>query len=117
MDDVIGDYGLVVRNERGGKLIELAQLNNMLIGCTWFKQHMRCRYAWKSPDKKTQNHIDYILIKKRFRDALSNKKTTPGTYIDSELRGQIIVRLKLEKKNIKTIKPKQEMLRKFLKNT
>ena len=55
-----GQYGLRTRNERGERLIELCQENQLIITNTYFKQHPRKFYTWNSPDGKIRNQIDYI---------------------------------------------------------
>lgn len=70
MEDVVGDNGLEIRNDRGERLMEQTNINDMLYGNNWFKQHKRQLYIYKSPDKKTFNQFDYMLINKRFSKAL-----------------------------------------------
>ncbi|GFO15732.1 craniofacial development protein 2-like protein, partial [Plakobranchus ocellatus] len=38
VDDIVGKHGLGIRNERGEKLIEWCQTNNIIVGNTWFQQ-------------------------------------------------------------------------------
>ncbi|KAK3783881.1 hypothetical protein RRG08_007432 [Elysia crispata] len=73
-DDIIGEYGLGERNERGDRLFEGAKMNEMIIGNTWFEHHPRRLWTWLSNDDETRNQIDYILIDKRFRNGMINIK-------------------------------------------
>ena len=78
VNDIIGPHGLGDRNERGERLIEWAQINQFLVGNIWFEQPLRRRWTWKSPGDGSRNQIDYILIPKRFRNALLTSKTLPS---------------------------------------
>ena len=55
MEDVVGKFGIVNRNERGDRLIEFCQINNLTISNTWFQHHPRKVYAWKSPGDIVRN--------------------------------------------------------------
>ena len=46
-EDTVGPHGLGNRNERG--VIEWAKSHGMIIGNTWFEQHPRRLWTWKSP--------------------------------------------------------------------
>ena len=35
-------------------------------------------YTWITPDGKTRNQIDYIMINTRFRNSVKQAKTYPG---------------------------------------
>ncbi|GFO04704.1 craniofacial development protein 2-like protein [Plakobranchus ocellatus] len=78
VDDIVGKHGLGIRNERGEKLIEWCQTNNIIVGNTWFQQPPRRKWTWKSPGDKTRNQIDYMMISKRYRNALLLAKTYPS---------------------------------------
>ena len=97
-EDTVGPHGLGNRNERGEKLIEWAKSHGRIIGNTWFEQHPRRLWTWKSPGDNTRNQIDYMLINSRFRNALLVAKTFPGADCGSDhvpVCGTI--RLKLKK--------------------
>ena len=51
---------------------------------TWFKEHPRRKYTWRSPDDRTRNQIDYITINNRFRNAVQHTKTYPGADCGSD---------------------------------
>jgi len=57
-----GSFGLGDQNERGERLIEFCNANNMMIANTMFKHHPRHLYNWISPDSKTRNQIDFFII-------------------------------------------------------
>ncbi|GFO08245.1 EF-hand domain-containing protein d2 [Plakobranchus ocellatus] len=70
--------GIGTVNERGSRLIEWCQVNDFIITNTWYQNHVRRQWTWKSPGDRSRNKIDYILIQKRFRNALKTLKLLPG---------------------------------------
>ena len=80
-EKIAGTHGLGNRNERGDRLIEFCQHNNLCVVNTWFQQPTRRLYTWKSPGGTTRNQIDYILINERFRNNVKQVKTYPGADI------------------------------------
>ena len=102
-EKIAGSHGLGNRNERGDRLIEFCQQNNLCVVNTWFQQPTRRLYTWKSPGGTTRNQIDYILINERFRNNVKQVKTYPGADINSD---HIPVVMKLNIKLKKLEKPK-----------
>lgn len=105
VDEVVGDFGLGVRNERGDKLVEFCQEEQLIVTNTWFKLPPRRLYTWKSPQDNpnniVRNQIDYILIRKRYRNGVKSVKTYPGADVPSDhnlLMAKVQVRLKKVKK-------------------
>ena len=47
---VIGKFGFGVQNEAGQRLIEFCQENALVIANTFYQQHKRRLYTWRSPD-------------------------------------------------------------------
>ena len=72
--NIVGPHGLGERNNRGSNLVEWAIAHNMRITNAWFKQHPRRKWTWLSPDQKTRNQIDYIMIGERFKNAIKQSK-------------------------------------------
>ena len=74
----VGSYGIGDRNERGTRWIEWCEAKGMFIVNTWFKEHPRRIYTWKSPGDRARNQIDYITINERFKRGIKQAKTYPG---------------------------------------
>ena len=74
----VGSYGIGDRNERGTRWIEWCEAKGMVIVNTWFKEHPRRIYTWKSPGDRARNQIDYITINERFKRGVKQAKTYPG---------------------------------------
>ena len=98
--DTVGPHGLGVRNERGDQWIEWCNGQDLMVANTWFMQPARRKYTWKSPGDRTRNQIDYITIKKRFRNAVKETKTYPGADIGSD-HVPVICRIQVKLKCIK----------------
>lgn len=106
VENIVGDYGLGERNERGDLLVEFCQEEQLVVANTWFKLPKRRLYTWKSPgDTKInviRNQIDYILIDKRYRNGIKGVKTYPGADIGSDhnpVIGTVSIKLKKIKHN------------------
>ena len=88
MDDgeeaTIGRFGLGSQNERGEHLISFATDNELTVCNTLFEQHKRQLYTWTSPDGKTRNQIDYILIRKGKITCVRNTRTFTGADCGSD---------------------------------
>uniref|UniRef100_H2YWZ5 Reverse transcriptase domain-containing protein n=1 Tax=Ciona savignyi TaxID=51511 RepID=H2YWZ5_CIOSA len=83
-NSTLGRYGLGQLNERGENLVEFCSTNNLSITNTMFKHHPRHLYTWVSPDQKTRNQIDYILLGQKWRSAVKNVRTRPGADCNSD---------------------------------
>ena len=97
----MGPHGLGTRNERGDALVEWCGEKELIVTNTWFKQHKRRLFTWKSPDEKTRNQIDFILTNHRFRNAVRSCKTYPGADCNSDhnlLMANIVCKMRKLKK-------------------
>ena len=63
--EVVGMHSNVKRghNKRGKKLMTFCSRNSFAITNTFFKH--RRKYTWVSPDAKTLNTVDYILVRRK----------------------------------------------------
>ena len=111
--NVMGPHGMGDRNENGTRLIELCEEHNMVIGGTLFQHKEIHKYTWTSPDGRTRNQIDHILINKKWKSSLQNVRTKRGADIGSDHNLVVAnVKLKLRKTKKGAIrKPKFDLER------
>ena len=68
----IGKFGYEEENERGERLLNFCLNNDLRVMNTVFYQKKNSRkWTWESPDGKTKNRIDYILVNNRWKSAVS----------------------------------------------
>jgi len=84
--DTVGAYGLGTTNERGLRLLEFAKSHNLVLANTLYPHKTSRKTTWHSPDGKTHNQIDYVLVGRRFRSSIVQRKTRtfPGADVDSD---------------------------------
>jgi len=70
----------------------------------FFEKKPEKLWTWCSPDKCTKNQIDYILIKRRFRNAILDVETDPNADCDTDHNPLICkLRLRLQHKAEKSV--------------
>ena len=52
-------------NDNGVRIVEFATLKNLVVKTTMFPHRNFHKYTWTSPDGKTHNQTDHILIERR----------------------------------------------------
>ncbi|GFN78146.1 craniofacial development protein 2-like protein [Plakobranchus ocellatus] len=62
VEDDDGPSGIGTENERESMLIELCQINDFTITNTWYQNHPKRQWTWKSPGDRSRDKIDFILI-------------------------------------------------------
>ena len=83
-EKVMGRNGLGVMNENGELLTDFCAVNELTIGGTLFP-HRRCHKAtWVSPDHQTENQIDHIAVRQRWRSSLQDVRAKRGADIGSD---------------------------------
>ena len=82
--DITGQFGLGSMNERESRLLQFCEENNMMIVNTYFQHPKRRLYTWRSPGDIYRNQIDFILINKRFGNAVKQARTYPGADVGSD---------------------------------
>ncbi|KAL4141626.1 hypothetical protein QTP88_004234 [Uroleucon formosanum] len=79
-----GAFGLGTINERGDRLVDFCKQHDMTITNTFQNIHRRKRYTWKMPGDIGRYQIDYIIVRKRFRNQVHRCKTYPGADVNSD---------------------------------
>lgn len=98
--DVAGKHGLGTRSERGERWVQWCTANDQIITNTWFENHPRRLWTWRSPGGDVKNQIDYLTINKRFRNAVQHSKTYPGADCGSD-HLPVICKLKVKLQKLK----------------
>lgn len=111
----VGAFGLGTRNERGDRLVDFFKQHDMTITNTFQNIHRRKRYTWKMPGNIGRYQIDYIIVRKRFRNQVHRCKTYPGADVNSDHNLLImkcnVVYKKLTRRNQTTMKYDLRMLK------
>ncbi|CAG2216430.1 unnamed protein product [Mytilus edulis] len=95
--------GIGRRNENGENLLDICQRNNLVITGTIFSHKDKHKVTWISPNKKTENQIDHILVTRQHRTSILDTRAMRGADIgsDHELL-KCKLRIKLKKYKIVT---------------
>ena len=73
-----------ISNDNGIRIILFATSRNMIVGSTLFPHRGIHKGTWKSPDGKTVNQIDHVLIDARHKSDLLDVRSLRGPNIDSD---------------------------------
>ena len=106
--DIMGKFGMGKRNERGERLMNFCEKHNVCITNTFFQHPIRRLYTWKSPGDVKRNQIDYILIRKRFRNSIKQCKTYPGADIGSD-HNPVVATMKIRLKKAQSKSEKKTL--------
>ena len=87
-------------NNNGERLVDFCEENNLIIGGTLFKHKDIHKYTWTSPDGKTRNQIDHILINKKWRTSLLDVRTRRGADVASD-HELLVAKIRLKLRNAK----------------
>jgi endonuclease/exonuclease/phosphatase family metal-dependent hydrolase len=82
---LIGTHSMhLYTNNNGQRLVDFAKKKNMVISSTCFPHKEIHKQTWRSPDGKTNNQIDRILIDKRNASSILGIKSCRGANSDSD---------------------------------
>ncbi|XP_063932650.1 craniofacial development protein 2-like [Zophobas morio] len=71
-------------NQNGEKLIEFAEENKMVVKSTFFAQKEIYKGTWMSPDGKTVNQTDHILVERRDAQLITRLRSYRGAEANSD---------------------------------
>ena len=100
------NYGLGTTNERGLRLLEFAEMNNLVFTNTLYPHKLSRRWTWTSPNGSIKNQIDYILIQKKYVSSVQTNKTRsfPGAVVGSD-HNLVMMNIKLKLRRLQKKKP------------
>jgi len=70
-------------NDNGVRLVNLATLKNLVVKSTMFPHRNIHKYTWTSPDGKTHNQIDHVLIDRRWHSSVLDVRSFRGADCDT----------------------------------
>jgi len=95
---VMGMFGFGRQNQKRNRQVDVCSVNDLFITNTYFRQSKTNQsWAWESPDKKTHNQIDYILVSRRMKGSVQNIRSFPSADVGSEHQ-LVLANLKLKLK-------------------
>ena len=80
----IGREGCGIINDNGEKFVNFCLNNNCVIGGTIFQHKEIHKLTWKSPDGRTVNQIDHVVINYKWRRSLKDVHTCRGADAGSD---------------------------------
>ncbi|XP_071142032.1 craniofacial development protein 2-like [Mytilus edulis] len=83
-ESIMGRHGIGRRNENGENLLDICQRNNLVITGTIFPHKDKHKITWISPNKKTENQIDHILVTRQHRTSILDTRAMRGADIGSD---------------------------------
>jgi len=96
-EEVMGTQGVGEMNENGERFADTCALNNITIRGSMFTHNMIHKTTWLSPDHLTENQIDHIWIRNRFRRSLEDMRVKRVADVASDYH-LLIAKLKLKLK-------------------
>lgn len=100
-ESVMGKHGIGIRNDNGENLVEFCEINNLVITGTIFPHKPRHKITWISPNGKTENQIDHVLISRQHRTSCLDTRSMRGADASSDhelIRCKLRIKLKASKK-------------------
>jgi len=71
-------------NDNGVRLVNFATSKNVIVKSTMFPHQNIHKYTWTSPDGKTYNQMDHVLIGRRWHSSVLDVRSFRGTDCDTD---------------------------------
>ena len=71
-------------NDNGVRLVKFATSKNLVVKSTMFTHRNIHKYTWTSPDGKTHNQIDHVLIVRRWHSSILDVRSFRGADCDTD---------------------------------
>ena len=95
-------------NDNGIRMATLATAYGLVVGGTLFPHKDKHKGTWISPDGNTINQIDHVMVKRRFRSALTDVRVFRGADCDSD-HFMLGVKIRIKLKVMKTRMTRREV--------
>ena len=76
-------------NGNGVRIVNFATSKNLVVKSTMFPHRNFHKYTWTSPDGKTHNQIDHILIDRRWQTSILGVRSFRG--VDCDIYHSLVV--------------------------
>ena len=83
-EEVVGKFGVGVMNDNGEWLYDFCSANGLVITGKVFPHKEIYKLAWRSPDGKTVNQIDHVMVNRRMRTSVLDPRVMTGADIYSD---------------------------------
>ena len=98
-------------NDNGVRIVNFATSKNLVVKSTMFPHRIIHKYTWTSPDGKTHNQIDHILIDRRRHSSILDVRSFRGADCDTD---HYLVVPKLRERLAYVNKPRRSLMGKDL---
>jgi len=71
-------------NDNGVRIVNFATSKNLVVKSTMFPHRNIHKYTWTSPDDKTHNQIDHVLIDRRWHSSVLDMRSFRGADCDTD---------------------------------
>ena len=71
-------------NDNGVRILNLATSINLVVKSMMFPHRSLHKYTWNSPDGKTHNQIDHVLIDRRWHSSILDVRSFRGDDCDTD---------------------------------
>jgi hypothetical protein len=68
-------------NDNGVRVVNLATSKDLVVKSTMFLHRNIHKYTWTSPDGKTHNQIDHVLIDRRWHSSILDVRSFRGATV------------------------------------
>jgi len=71
-------------NDNGVRIVNFATTKNLVVKSTMFPHRNIHKYTWTSPHGQTHNHIDHVLIDRRWHSSILDIRSFRGADCDTD---------------------------------
>jgi endonuclease/exonuclease/phosphatase family metal-dependent hydrolase len=71
-------------NDNGVRVVNFATSKNLVVESTMFTHRKTHKYTWTSPDSKTRNQIDHVLVDRRRQSSILDVRSFRGADCDTD---------------------------------